>query len=96
MESKITFSQEAIEQFANAIIEKLLPQLENVALKQDEEGTLSIDEAAVLLGKSRQQIYQWVSRAKHGLMDFPYMKAGRSLRFSKKDLIGWMKKQGRG
>jgi hypothetical protein len=32
-----------------------------------------------------------VNSASHGLSDFPYQKAGRSLRFSRKDILRWMK-----
>ena len=94
MDAKMTFSQDLIDQFANAIVERLLPRLEMP--KQDEDEMLNTVQAAILLGKSKQQIYQWANKAKHGLMVFPYMKAGRSLRFSKNDLIEWMKKQAKG
>ena len=56
---------------------------------------LKIEEAASLLRKKKGQIYQWVHNSAHGLSDFPYLKAGKSLRFSKTDLISWMKKHGK-
>jgi excisionase family DNA binding protein len=52
---------------------------------------LNVDEVATMLGKSKAQIYQWVNSASHGLSNFPYQKAGRSLRFSKKDIQKWLK-----
>jgi len=52
---------------------------------------LNVDDVAVMLGKSKAQIYQWVNSASHSLSDFPYQKAGRSLRFSKKEVKNWLK-----
>jgi predicted DNA-binding transcriptional regulator AlpA len=44
-----------------------------------------------MIGKSNNQIYQWVHLASHGLGTFPFMKAGRSLRFSRAAVLKWMK-----
>jgi excisionase family DNA binding protein len=55
-----------------------------------------VEQVAKLLGKSKGQIYQWVNNAEHGLSDFPFMKAGKSLRFSKKAVLQWMKQHGNG
>lgn len=85
---KLELEQIDVDRIADRVIEKLLPYLEDM---KQEDKILSIDQVAILLGKSKGQIYQWVSDAKHGLSDFPYLKAGRSLRFSKKDIARWMK-----
>jgi excisionase family DNA binding protein len=51
---------------------------------------MTINEAAKFLKTSKGQIYQWVNNAQHGLNDFPFLKAGRLLRFSKKALLKWL------
>jgi excisionase family DNA binding protein len=67
--------------------------------KHDIEDTLmTIDEAAKFLNLhkksgqlNREQIYQWVNNSQHGLGSFPYHKAGKLLRFSKTEILKWMK-----
>ena len=67
--------------------------------KHEADDTLmTIDETAKFLnlykknGKiNREQIYQWVNNAQHGLGTFPYHKAGKLLRFSKAEILKWMK-----
>ena len=77
-----------VEAIAQRVLELVLPYLTQ---QQREDVLMDVGEAAALLGKSRGQIYQWVHNASHGLSDFPYQKAGHSLRFSKKDVTAWMK-----
>jgi len=74
------------ERITQRVIAALMPLLSG---KADDE-LIDIDEAAAFLGKSKDQIYQWVNNAKHGLSDFPFLKAGRSLKFSKNKLQEWM------
>lgn len=76
-----------IEAIAHRVAELIKP----ILCRDDEDETLNIEQASELLGKSKEQIYQWVHGSRHGANDFPFMKAGRSLRFSKKDLLKWMK-----
>lgn len=87
---KTTLEQEDIKAIAEKVLEYLLPYLS----PKQEDALLNVDGAAKLLDKSKAQIYQWVNNTAHGLFDFPYMKAGKSLRFSKNDLIAWMRKRG--
>lgn len=88
MKVEMILPPELVDLIADRVVEKLKPLLsENV---KDEDEILSIEQTSQLLGKSKGQIYQWVSQAKHGLIDFPYMKSGKTLRFSKKALIDWM------
>jgi predicted DNA-binding transcriptional regulator AlpA len=87
--------QHEIDKIADAIskkiAEKLLPHLQ----LQPQDEFLTIEDAAKLIRKSNQQIYQWVNKSKHGLSDFPFSKAGKSLIFSRNELIRWMRKHGK-
>jgi excisionase family DNA binding protein len=78
-----------IEAIAQRVVELLRPLLSNNGKNEDNE-LLDIEQASKLLGTSKEQIYQWVSNAKYGLKPFPFLKSGKRLRFSKKDLIQWM------
>ncbi len=82
---------EVAEIISDKLLEKLLPHLQQH--QQDE--VLKIEQAVTLIGKSKQQIYQWVNKSAHGASDFPYWKAGKSLMFSRNELIAWMKKNGK-
>jgi len=86
---KLELEQTDIDQIANKVIEKLLPYLKD---RYQEDEVLSVNQVAVLLSKTKGSIYQLVNNASHGLSDFPYQKAGRLLRFSKRDVLNWMKK----
>jgi len=90
---KFEMEQRDVEAIASRVVELILPIL-NEDRKQEDD-ILNIDAVSVLLGKSKGQIYQWVSDSSHGLGDFPFMKAGKSLRFSKKAIIKWMNKNGK-
>lgn len=84
---QIALEPKDIEAIAYQVVELIKPLL----CCNDEDENLNIEQASKLLGKSKEQIYQWVHGSRHGANDFPFMKAGRSLRFSKKDLLKWMK-----
>lgn len=86
---KTELEPQDIEVIAQRVVELLKPLLASNGKNEDDE-LLDIEQASKLLGTSREQIYQWVSYAKHGLKPFPYLKSGKRLRFSKKDLIKWM------
>ena len=88
MKAEINIPQEFANLIADKIIEKLFPILE---AWHEPDQYLNVDELSEMLGKSKAQIYQWVDRASHGLYNFPYQKAGRSLRFSKKEIKNWLK-----
>jgi len=88
MKAEINIPQELVDQIADRVLQKMLPILE---AWQEPDQYLNVDELSVMLGKSKEQVYQWVNRASHGLSNFPYQKAGRSLRFSKKDVQMWLK-----
>jgi predicted DNA-binding transcriptional regulator AlpA len=88
MKAELTIPQELVDQIADRVLEKMLPVLE---AWHEPDQYLNVDELSVMLGKSKAQIYQWVNSASHGFSDFPYQKAGRSLRFSKKEIKEWLK-----
>jgi len=88
VEAKLTLSEDLVDRIADRVIEKLLPYLED---RGQEDEILSVDQVAVLLGKAKGTIYQLVHNTSHGLSDFPYQKSDRTLRFSKKDVVFWMK-----
>jgi len=88
MEARLTLPPELIEQIADKVIERLIPYFED----REQDEILSVDQVAVILGKTKGSVYQLVNNASHGLSDFPYQKAGRLLRFSKIDVFNWMKK----
>jgi excisionase family DNA binding protein len=84
---RTTLEPEDIQAIAMRVVEMLKPLLR----KEEDDELLNIDQVSALLGKSKEQVYQWVHNAKYGMGDFPYKKAGKALRFSKKDLCKWMK-----
>ena len=89
---KLEIEQTDIEAIAQRVFELLIPHLPN---RQEQDVILDARGIADLLGKSQGQIYQWVHNASHGLSDFPYLKVGRSLRFSKNDVLKWAKNYSR-
>lgn len=88
MKAELTIPQELVDQIADRVLQKMLPILE---AWHEQDQYLNVDELSIMLGKSKAQIYQWVDRSSHGLSNFPYHKAGRSLRFSKKEVKDWLK-----
>ena len=88
MKAELTIPQELVDQIADRVLEKMIPVLE---AWHEPDQYLNVEELSAMLGKSKDQIYQWVNRASHGLYNFPYQKAGRSLRFSKKGIKEWLK-----
>lgn len=88
---KSSLEKDDIEAIASAVMEMIKPLL-SVNGKHDIEDTLmTIEEAAQFLKTSKGQIYQWVNNSQHGLGSFPYQKAGKLLRFSKTEILKWMK-----
>ncbi len=88
---RLEFDPQDIEAIARKVAECLKPLIARHGQEDGDGEILTADEAAALLKTSKNQIYQWVNNAQHGLGDFPYLKAGRLLRFSKNDLIRWLK-----
>jgi len=91
---QINLDEKDLEAIAAKLAAHLLPLLKD---KRSEADTiLDINEAAALLKVSKEQIYQWANKSQYGLSDFPVMRAGRLLRFSKNDLITWLKSKNNG
>lgn len=81
---KIQLEPKDIQAIANAVIEQLIPLLDN---KQTNDGVLlTIREAAQYLGVKAHYLYQKVHSK-----EIPYKKAGHFLRFSKLELDEWIK-----
>jgi excisionase family DNA binding protein len=92
---KIEFDPQDIEAIAQKVAELVKPFLLSASRMRSEGGQeefLSPAEAAALLKTTKAQIYQWANNAQHGLGDFPFLKAGRLLRFRRSDLIDWLEK----
>ena len=85
---KSELEQQDIEAIAQRVIEVLKPIL--ACNNKEEVEILDINEASAFLKTSKGQIYQWVSNSKYGIGNFPFQKAGKQLRFSKKKLIEWL------
>jgi excisionase family DNA binding protein len=88
---RIEFDPQDIEILAQRVVECLKPLLaDNRSNSPPQDELLSMEEAAIFLRTSKAQIYQWVNNSQHGLGDFPFLKAGRLLRFSKSALLQWL------
>jgi len=87
---RIEFHDEDIELIAKKVAESLKPLIADRGQGEGDGEILTADEAAEFLKTSKGQIYQWVDNARHGLGDFPYLKAGRLLRFSKNAILRWL------
>lgn len=89
---KASLEPEDIEVLADMVVEKMKPIISGNG-RHEEDTIMTIDETAKFLKTSKAQIYQWVNNSQHGLGSFPYLKAGKLLRFSKRDLLEWMQKK---
>lgn len=89
MKAELTLPEELVNQIVEKVIEQLKPLLSGNG-KQTDIILMTVDEVASFLNTSKEQIYQWVNNAQHGLGNFPYMKAGKLLRFSKSDILKWL------
>lgn len=87
---EINFSEKDIETIAVKVAAHLLPLLKGNN-RSDADTILNVAEACQLLKISPQSLYQMVDSSKYGKNTFPYLKCGRRLRFSKNDLIAWLK-----
>ena len=87
---EINFSEKDIAMIAERVAAHLLPLLKGRS-SNDADIILNVAEACQLLKISRESLYQLVDNAKYGKNSFPYLKCGRRLRFSKNDLIAWLK-----
>ena len=88
---KVQFEPEDIEAIARSVagyVKALISDQGKNREPQDE--VLTIEQVATLLKTSKAQIYQWVNNSQHGIGTFPYLKAGRLLRFSRREVLQWL------
>jgi len=90
MKAELTLPSELVDSIADRVIEKLRPLLSGNGKDEIEDTLMTIEETAQFLKTSKPQIYQWTNNSAHGLNDFPFLKAGRLLRFSKKAILKWL------
>lgn len=90
---QISIDLEDKQAIALAVFEMLKPVLANHSKSAGNDELLTIDEAAEFLKTSKAQVYQWVNSSAHSLGDFPFLKAGKLLRFSKRDILKWLSKR---
>lgn len=92
-ELKAELEHQDIEAIALRVAELIKPLLSGNGKHEAGDTLMTIDEASKFLKTSKGQIYQWVNNSQHGLNDFPYLKAGKLLRFSKKAVLQWLEKR---
>lgn len=56
-----------------------------------EDTLLTPNDLSDLLQIKKAQVYAWVEKSKYEDNGLPYMKAGKFLRFSKREVLEWMK-----
>jgi excisionase family DNA binding protein len=86
---EISLDEKDLEAIAAKMADRLAPLLRNNRVVDDI--ILDVADACQLLKISRESLYQLVDNAKYGKNTFPYLKCGRRLRFSRNDLIAWLK-----
>jgi excisionase family DNA binding protein len=56
------------------------------------EDVLTVEELSQLIKVKPRQIYAWVNESKYVQGGIPFLKAGKFLRFSRRDVLEWMKR----
>ena len=92
---KAEFERGDIQAIAQEVVEMIRPIISEQIERSDTDEILTIDEAAALFKLKKSQFYYWVSESKYADNPIPFMKAGKHLRFSKRELIQWLKKKSR-
>ena len=87
---KTEFEPSDLELIAEKIAERLKPLMSSNGKDAEQDALMTIDEIATFLKTTKGQVYQWVNNSQHGLGDFPYLKAGKLLRFSKSAILKWL------
>ena len=90
---KAFFELEDVEQFTDAVAEKVYAKISGVFLKMCDQidTVVGTEEIAQFLKVKEAQIYAWVDKSKCSDNGIPFSKAGKFLRFSKKEVLEWMK-----
>ncbi len=82
-----------------AIVDEVLEGINRMLAENTghiEDELLTPDEVATLLKVKKPQIYAWVNESKYTEEGIPFNKAGKFLRFSKKEVLEWTEKHGKG
>lgn len=86
------FEPQEVNALADVIAEKVTEVLKEMVVKsQVEDEILNPDQAAELMQIKKPQLYALVNEAKYSDDGIPFMKSGRFLRFSKKEILEWMR-----
>ena len=75
-----------LQQLLRDTLEEFFEQKQLLTTADDADEIIDITEAARLIKKSPTTIYSWTSNG----TDFPYMKRGNRLYFSKKAILQWI------
>ncbi len=88
---KTELETEDIDAIAEAVVMKISARLKDILPSTGliEDDVMTVDEVAHFFKVKTSRIYSWVNDTKHGLNDFPFYKAGSSLRFSRKEIVEW-------
>jgi excisionase family DNA binding protein len=89
----IVIPPDLVKAIGDYLVEQLKPIIDNNQDTEDE--LLDVAEVAAFMKTSKNQIYQWTNQSQHGLNTFPYYKSGKLLRFSKKEIMQWLKSNGK-
>jgi excisionase family DNA binding protein len=86
--------QEDIDILADVLAEKVSVRLSKVtsSVESEKDEVITIEEIAQFLKVKKAQIYAWVNESKYSDSGIPFLKAGKFLRFSKREVLGWMKR----
>ena len=91
---KVDFNpEEMVEMIAQAVTRNILAEILPILQPAEADEIIGIEEAGRLLKTTKEQIYQWVHAARYGQGDFPFLKTGKRLKFSRKALLTWAKRR---
>jgi predicted DNA-binding transcriptional regulator AlpA len=82
----IQLSTHDIEQLMLNTLEKFFEKKQIATPCDEADDFIDIDEAARIVGKAKTTIYGWTSSGS----DFPHMKRGNKLYFSRKAILNWL------
>jgi excisionase family DNA binding protein len=90
---KTVFEPQEIDSLAGLLAERLLPVFKEMArVEADKEDRwLTPDQLATLLSVKKAQVYAWVNESKNSKDGIPFLKSGKFLRFSEKEVLQWMR-----
>jgi excisionase family DNA binding protein len=81
------WDQKFIEQLAQALAARILPQVQNANGNKSYPRLMNVKQAAAYLGRSRSALFHLVARR-----EIPCVKHGRNLRFDRLELDKWIER----